>query len=181
MEFEVLYQFELGSFQWDIFIIPLIFIFLGFYALRIIKRYGFRHSLQSWGFFPNMDFTMLGKFFAFLFIFFGVIGLIGILVTVTIELTEQKMFKDIIENQDYMIVEGRVVNFSPIDSLNNLHESFTISEVKFTYSENDDFYGYSKIFKNGGVIKSNGQYLRINYYSVEGQNIICKIEGIKNH
>ncbi len=175
MEFEVLYQLEFGSFQWEIFIFPLIFIFLGFYALRIIKRYGFRHPMQSLGFFPNMDFTMFGKFFAFLFTFFGVIGLIGLLVTITIELTEQRKVKDIIENQDYIIVEGRVVNFSPSDSMDNVHKSFEISGVKFKYSD------YDYTLKKRGVIKSNGQYFRISYFFMDGENIIWKIEGIKNH
>jgi len=181
MEFEVLYNLKFSSFDLLFLLIPIGLIIIGLYAIRVINRYGFVHPMQSWGFYKNMDFSMFGKFFAFLFVFFGAIISIVMLIQIPSDLIEQRRVQEIIENKDYRIVEGKVANFSPYNNLDQRHESFEISGICFSYSDYDKIYGYSKTSKNGGIINSNGQYFRICYYSMDGHNIICKIEGVKNH
>lgn len=181
MDFEVLYKLDFGSFQWQVLLIPISLIILGIYAIRLIKRYGFKHPMQVLGFFPDLNFSMFGKFFAFLFAFFGFIILIGLLVRIPIDLIERIKVKDKIENNDFKITEGRVEHFSSSSGLGNEYESFEINGVLFSFSNSEDFYGYSKTSTKGGIINSNGQYFRISYYYMDGRNIIFKIEGVKNH
>ncbi len=103
------------------------------------------------------------------------------LVQIPIELIERRKVKEIIKNNYYKTIEGRIESFSPAYNRDQPNESFEISGVKFSYSEFDDIYGYSKTSIHGGIIDSTGQYLRISYYFMDGQNIICKIEGNKIH
>ncbi len=59
-------------------------------------------------------------------------------------------------------------------------ESFKINDTEFSYG-GDETYGYSKFSCNGGVIKGNGQKLKISYCydPVTEEKVICYIENAK--
>ena len=145
MDFEVLYRLDFGSFQWHVLLIPISLIILGVYATRLIKRQGFKHPMQALGFFPDLNLSLIRKFFTFIFAFFGFILLIVMLVQIPIGLIERRTVKEIIKNDNYKTIEGQVENFSPADNEDKRNESFEISGVRFSYSEFDDFYGYSSL------------------------------------
>ena len=68
--------------------------------------------------------------------------------------------------KDYNVVEGYVENFSPRPPNGHRLESFTVNGIKFGYSDDLFHMGYNRSLHNGGVIKGNGQHLRIGY--IEG-------------
>ncbi len=72
---------------------------------------------------------------------------------------------------EYETVEGEVQDFIPN------RESFTINGVKFEYSASDNGSQYKKAYDMGGVIRDNGQYLRINYTEDGGKNEILCIQS----
>ena len=59
-------------------------------------------------------------------------------------------------------------------------ESFKINDTEFSYG-GDETYGYSKFSCNGGVIKGNGQKMKISYCHdpVTEEKVICYIEKVK--
>ena len=71
---------------------------------------------------------------------------------------------------DYNVVEGYVENFSPRPPGGHRMESFTVNGIEFSYADDLFHMGYKRSFYNGGVIKGNGQHLRIGYIE-EGDNI----------
>ena len=78
---------------------------------------------------------------------------------------------------EYEIVEGYVENFIPTPSVGNGYEMFDIGGIHFEYSDTNEITGYHNARVNGGVIRGNGQYLRIGYVYYESYgNIIVYIE-----
>lgn len=80
------------------------------------------------------------------------------------------------EKGKYSSVEGYVENFTPRSANGHSMESFSINGVKFEYSEGIIKPGYRKTFYHNGVIKGNGQLLRISYISMDSDNIILCIQ-----
>ncbi len=80
--------------------------------------------------------------------------------------------------EDYSIVQGYVTNFekSKEDGITSTFESFEVNGVKFEYKDNVIRSGYRKTMGNGGVIKGNGQYLKIGYINQGDYNAIIFIE-----
>ncbi|EOS75094.1 hypothetical protein C819_02735 [Lachnospiraceae bacterium 10-1] len=79
-------------------------------------------------------------------------------------------------NDDYQIVEGYVVNFDPMPYGGHKDETFEINGVKFGYSDYTIMIGYHNTKSHGGVIRDNGQYLKIGYIQYNNENIIVYIE-----
>ena len=75
----------------------------------------------------------------------------------------------------YNTVEGYVEDFVPMPPSGHPYESFSINDICFQYSDYLITMGYRKARYFGGVIKGNGQYLRI-YYIPSDNNYIIKIE-----
>lgn len=87
--------------------------------------------------------------------------------------------KRYIKEDKLLTVEGEVSEFkSPEDSAGGHNsESFTINKVTFTYYGNES-YGYSEFLCNGGIIKGNGQKLKISYCydPLTREKVICFIQ-----
>lgn len=82
-------------------------------------------------------------------------------------------------NGTYETVEGYVDSFIPMPKGGHSRESFEIDGVHFEYSENLIPSAYSKTKSNGGVIRGNGQYLKIGYiFHPNYGNVIVYIEEI---
>jgi len=80
---------------------------------------------------------------------------------------------------NYETVEGYVDSFIPMPKGGHSRESFEIDGVHFEYSENLIPSAYSKTKSNGGVIRGNGQYLKIGYiFHPNYGNVIVYIEEI---
>ena len=81
---------------------------------------------------------------------------------------------------EYQIVEGYVENFDPMPYGGHADESFEINGVKFSYSDYSIHPGYNNTKSHGGVIKENGQHLKIGYVYLNETygNIIVYIEQI---
>ncbi len=86
--------------------------------------------------------------------------------------------RDIYDNKQYKIVEGRVANYHPMQKGGHGdRESFSINGIDFKFSDFDDtYYGYKNVASKGGAIKEN-LLVRIYYFnhSEEG-NVILRLE-----
>ena len=84
------------------------------------------------------------------------------------------------ESGEYEIVEGYVENYMFPSSRSHRSESFEINDVHFEYSSYNQVPGYHTTADQGGVITSNGQYLKIKYiyYNDTYGNIILSIEQV---
>ena len=82
---------------------------------------------------------------------------------------------------NYETVEGYVENFDPMPYDGGKRESFEINGVKFVYSDYATVSGYHKAKSHGGVIKGDGQHLRIRYIYLDEQygNVIMYIEQLQ--
>ena len=81
---------------------------------------------------------------------------------------------------EYQIVEGYVENFDPMPYEGHANETFEINGVKFSYSDYNIHPGYNNTKSHGGVIKENGQHLKIGYVYLNETygNIIVYIERL---
>ncbi|MBR5272881.1 MAG: hypothetical protein IKU25_05740 [Clostridia bacterium] len=92
------------------------------------------------------------------------------------------MYKNVVgayKTGDYEVVEGYVQNFIPMPYEGHAEESFEINGVKFAYSDYIIQSGYNNTKSHGGVIKGDGQYLKIGYVYYNDENIIVYIEQLK--
>ncbi len=80
------------------------------------------------------------------------------------------------KNGNYQTVEGYVENFDPMPYGGHKDETFEINGVKFGYSDYTIMTGYHNTKSHGGVIRDNGQYLKIGYVHYGNENIIVYIE-----
>ena len=101
-----------------------------------------------------------------------------------IALTSQfDMHKNIItayRNGQYETAEGYVENFTPQPIHGHATEHFEIDGVQFVYSEHESLQGYNATYYKGGVVRGDGQQLRIRYIPYEpwDRNVIVQIEEI---
>ena len=81
---------------------------------------------------------------------------------------------------NYRVVEGYVENFDPMPRSGHKEESFDIDGVSFSYSDFIVQQGYHNTKSHGGVIKGNGQHLKIGYvfYDNTKGNVIVYIEQL---
>ena len=158
MEYTVL--FEIDSFSLSIIHIILIFISI-FFALYV--GYSFKKRK------PIIEKVLS-------IIVFAVFSVVSIYTITTSNIVAMEM-SSILKNQECFVVEGDVTSFHTPTALGHDVESFYIDDVYFEYSNSDEV-GYSKTKAFGGCINGEGQNLRISYVSVEGRNIILRIEEI---
>ena len=80
----------------------------------------------------------------------------------------------------YEIAEGYVQNFVPMPREGHSNEMFDINGVHFEYSDNNIIVGYHHTKVRGGVIRGNGQYLKVGYvyFNETYGNIIVYIEEL---
>lgn len=87
--------------------------------------------------------------------------------------------KRYIKEDKLLTVEGEVSEFeSPENSAGGHNsESFMVNKVTFTYYGKES-YGYSMFLCDGGVIKGNGQKLKISYCydPITKEKVICFIQ-----
>jgi len=92
--------------------------------------------------------------------------------------SEYRQCRAMLDNDEVLIVEGEVENFSPYPELGHGSESFEINGVRFSYF-NERTNGYHTTADRGGVITGNGQVLRIKYFvNAEGDTVILYIAQI---
>ena len=89
--------------------------------------------------------------------------------------------KDILDNNQAVVVEGIVEKYHAMPREGHDTEHFEINGVYFEYSSGELLNGYNKPGCYGGLIKENGQHLKIKYVKDQdiGNNIILYIEEIK--
>ncbi|MDA3891794.1 MAG: hypothetical protein PF517_09040 [Salinivirgaceae bacterium] len=92
----------------------------------------------------------------------------------TIE-SERKL-KNMIENNSYLKVDGRIEDFKAAQESPNHFESFSVQGVKFRYSDYVLDNGFNTTSKKNGPINRNGQLVRIGYARNEYRNVILKLE-----
>ncbi len=93
---------------------------------------------------------------------------------------EYKEYKNVLETDNAFVVEGYVEKFRPYDGIRKEQESFEINGVRFKYSEGDMTNGYKVTAERGGVIRGNGQHLKIKYTVDDmGENVILYIAGLE--
>ncbi len=83
-------------------------------------------------------------------------------------------------NGQYEIVEGYVHDFIPMPPEGHSREMFDIDNVHFEYSDYLISVGCNRTKNNGGIIRRNGQYLKVGYvyFNESYGNIIVYIEEI---
>ena len=82
------------------------------------------------------------------------------------------------EEGNYQTVVGEVEKFTTTTPEGKGYETFEIDGVYFSYSDNIIHQGYRNSKTFGGVIKGDGQQLKIGYIEKNGENIIVYIEEI---
>jgi len=114
------------------------------------------------------------------------VGVVFVIVWVVIALIAQLyMHSKIVgayNRGKYQIVEGYVENFDPMPYSGHANESFEINGIAFSYSDYNKHPGYHNAKSHGGVIKGNGQHLKIGYVYLNKTygNIIVYIEQISD-
>lgn len=87
--------------------------------------------------------------------------------------------KNHIKEDNLITVEGSVSQFESPEHSTGGHnsESFSINGVDFIYYGNEN-YGYSTFLCDGGIIKGNGQELKISYCydPITKEKVICFIQ-----
>lgn len=112
------------------------------------------------------------------YLFSGATALMVIMMIIKIPkiISSENQLKGIIQNENFLIVEGDVENYQIKKSNGQYFESFTIHNVTFEYSDFIVINGFHQTSKNNGPIYKNGQFFRISYINSEDKNIILKIE-----
>ena len=118
----------------------------------------------------NLDYKIIKKIFA-------CITIIMIIVVIYEICFFTSMYKETIvayQNGDYQIAEGYVEKFDPMPYSGHSRECFEINNVKFEYSDYTLTIGYHNAKSHGGVIKGDGQHLKIGYvrYGSGHRNVI---------
>jgi hypothetical protein len=95
-------------------------------------------------------------------------------------IAEYNDYKTMLETDNVLVVEGYVEKFHPHDGIRKEQESFEIDGVRFEYSDADGTNGYKVTAERGGVIRGNGQHLKIKYTVDDmGENVILYIAGLE--
>lgn len=88
--------------------------------------------------------------------------------------------REILNNNHAIVVEGIVEKYHAQPRTGHDTEHFEINGIYFEYSSGELINGYNTPACYGGVIKENGQYLKIKYLKDDiGNNIILYIEEIE--
>lgn len=169
----ILYE-ATSEFNYTIFIIPIIFVIALLIFPVVTKNYfeeKYQHK-QNGKYNPEF----VKKFCRVVLVFVIIISTIALVI-------QLDMYHKIVgayNRGEYQIVEGYVENFDPMPYEGHKNESFQINGVKFSYSDYTIHPGYTNTKSHGGVIKKNGQHLKIGYVYINETygNIIVYIEQI---
>ena len=82
------------------------------------------------------------------------------------------------EEGRYQTIVGEIEKFTTTTPEGKGYETFEIDGVYFSYSDHIIHQGYRNSKTFGGVIKGDGQQLKIGYIKKNGENIIVYIEEI---
>lgn len=82
-----------------------------------------------------------------------------LLVTLTTTIIDYYNIQRIYNDKNWLIVEGEVEDFIPMELEGHSSESFTVNGVNFTYSRSVPTYGYHLAKVDGGYIKEMGKKL----------------------
>ena len=166
----VLYE-ATSKFDFTILAIPIIMIIFMLIFPLIIKKF-YEGKDVKW----NIKFVKPFCLFGILFVaFWSTVALIA-------QLNIYNKTVGAYNRGEYQIVEGYVENFVPMPYEGHADESFEINGVKFSYSDYNIHPGYNNTKSHGGVIKENGQHLKIGYVYLNETygNIIVYIEQIQD-
>ena len=121
-----------------------------------------------------LDIRTLGALIMLAFAFFWTISVF------IIEDNSKSIAIDSIANKKLKIAEGVVTKFDPMPAGGHKHESFSVDNVYFEYSDFNIIEGFNNTKSHGGPINGDGDSVRINYYTKDNNNYIVKLE-IKNY
>lgn len=145
------------TFNIDLYIILPLFWFIIY--IYILKKYKNNNAL-------------LNSIIIIRLVFFGIASLI-----ITICLLFHALYPIYCFNTgNYEIIEGYVEDFKLGSSTDNKMESFSINGVCFKYSDGVISGGYNRTINHGGVIRGDGQHIKIAYIDYEKSNQIIFIE-----
>lgn len=83
------------------------------------------------------------------------------------------------KNGDYEVAEGYVQYYAVTENSRGTDiESFAVNGVSFSYTAETPSFGYHTPQYHGGVIRGEGQHVRIAYTYCDHRNIILRIEEI---
>ena len=106
----------------------------------------------------------------------GTFALFFAIMTIPANFSSYHETKKIYESGKYEIVEGIVENFKSMPYGGHQQESFTMNNIKFSYSDYDQSnYGFNNTKSHGGPIDENKK-VRLSYFISHNKNIILKIE-----
>lgn len=166
MDYTTFYEFTPRSSNLFHLIGILLFVLAGFGFAFYTKRSDREFSL----------FRRLKIFFGYLI---GGIALIMFLLSV-IKIPKiisyERELNEIIDNQNFLIVQGEIENFSHRNVNGQTFESFTVQGEKFEYSDYIVIDGFHQTSENNGPIRGNGQQVRISYKVSDNENLIMKLE-----
>ena len=113
--------------------------------------------------------------------FSGLIAAGALIAQVIMGVSAVKDYQQVVvayEEGNYKTVVGEVEKFTTMTPEGKGYETFEIDGVYFSYSDNIIHQGYRNSKTFGGVIKGDGQQLKIGYIEKNGENIIVYIEDI---
>ena len=113
--------------------------------------------------------------------FSGLIAVGAFIAQIIMGLSAMNEYQQIVvayEEGNYQTVVGEVEKFTTMTSEGKGYETFEIDGVYFSYSDNIIHQGYRNSKTFGGVIKGDGQQLKIGYIETNSENIIVYIEEI---
>ncbi|MBQ4467269.1 MAG: hypothetical protein II918_03510 [Firmicutes bacterium] len=86
---------------------------------------------------------------------------------IVFEITDQFKYHEILANDNAEVIEGYVEHFHAMPYNGHDTEHFEINGTVFEYTDYSIVSGYHKTYSHGGVIKQNGQHLKIKYIIIE--------------
>ncbi len=166
MEYTTIYEFTPRASNLFHLIGLLLFVLIGFGFAIYTKRSDKKFSIMR----------QFKIFFGYILGGVPLIMLIVMLIKIPEIVSSERELNEIIENENYLIVQGEIENFSQRPESGHVFESFTVKGVKFEYSDYIAYRGFHQTSRNNGPIKQNGQQVRISYIEGDSENWIMKLE-----
>jgi hypothetical protein len=113
-----------------------------------------------------------GKYFG---LAWGILASVAFLMIISNRFKNYNAIKDVLDQKQYSVIEGRVEEYHPMPSGGHDTERFRVGNLYFTMSDFDyDIMGYNNAASHGGVIRPN-LYIRI-WYPTYGQIAILHLK-----
>ena len=174
MGYSIIYEFAPNSNQFYMLLIPIATIIVGIIGLKSARKQGFvRLPLMPPNPFTKEYMDKFAEFFAFLFILFGVIGLIVSIVIISEQLTfEKELNYSQIKNPIEVTAPNSILFYEKI----RLRENILINGEEFVFARTET----SKEANSSTDIQymelGEPELFRISYAKLDKKNIILKIE-----